>query len=656
MQIDSFVIYHRDGIRRRVLSMHEGLNVITGWRNTGKSSLLEIIEYCFGRSELTVSHGKVRRTVGWYGLVLRDGDRYAFAARPAPRGTAASTSDAMWLPLSGREAPPADQLSVNTDRKALREQLSSFSGFADVRFDPPQDASRPPLLLHVAHVLPVCLQDEEDIDSKTRLFHRGHNQNVMQALRDALPYLLGAADEEAPALRSRLTVVNRELAQAQRTLGRMLAVAREADARELTLLTLAARVGLVEAVDAGDPPAGETAIGLLRSAEAADPEATPSVEPAGEIEAHLSRRRDLQDDLDRAERDEALLRTFGNERQAFVSETAEQRARLASIGLLPDSAGHAACPLCESPLQTPDPTAATLTTHLEGLDSELRSIAEVEPRDREALQAAGRATEQARRRVRDVNAALRDLATRDRNSATARTLASRRANVQGRISEYLAARGLDGPSMGHQLGEQIAVLSATRDTLARQLDTDAEAERLSGALNIIGAEMTRLARLQGLEHSEGGQVRLELGRMTLVADTVREGSFPLSGIGGAGTRVGYHLAALLAIHSLLRERDRPGPSFLMLDHPTGPFYPDDTPDGQEPVLRHEDDRTIVASIFEMLRDVAEKLDGSLQIIVCDHARFPDDWFADALVEDWREGRGLVPSDWEDEIPQLPVSS
>jgi hypothetical protein len=168
--------------------------------------------------------------------------------------------------------------------------------------------------------------------------------------------------------------------------------------------------------------------------------------------------------------------------------------------------------------------------------------------------------------------------------------------------------------------------------------------------------MTRLARLQGLEHSEGGQVRLELGRMTLVADTVREGSFPLSGIGGAGTRVGYHLAALLAIHDLLRGRDRPGPAFLMLDHPTGPFYPDDTPDNEEPVLRHEDDRTIVASIFEMLRDVAEKLGGSLQIIVCDHARFSDDWFAEALVEDWREGRGLVPSDWEDETPQLPIPS
>jgi hypothetical protein len=321
---------------------------------------------------------------------------------------------------------------------------------------------RTPLWLHVAHVLPLCLQDEEDIDSKTRLFHRGHNPNVMQALRDALPYFLGAADEEAPALRSQLTVVNRELTQAQRTQERMLAAAREADARELTLLTLAARVGLVAAVDTGDPPAGATAIGLLRSAEAADPEATPSVEPAGEIEALLSQRRGLQEDLDRAERDEALLRTFGNERRAFVSETAEQRARLASIGLLPDITGHAACPLCESPLHTPDPTVATLTAHLESLDSELHSIAEVAPRDHEALQAAETATEQARRRLRDVNAALRDLAAGDRDAAAARTLATRRANVQGRISEYLATLGLNDLSMGQRLGEQIAALSAER--------------------------------------------------------------------------------------------------------------------------------------------------------------------------------------------------
>ena len=290
--------------------------------------------------------------------------------------------------------------------------------------------------------------------------------------------------------------------------------------------------------------------------------------------------------------------------------------------------------------------------HAVDADAELRSVAEIEPRDREALQAATAVTQQTREQLRVVNAALRDLADRDRDASSTRGLASRRAYVQGLISEYLRTLAADDPSAERRLRDQIAALDAERTDLEEQVDADAEAERLAGAMNIIGADMTQIARRLDLEHSRDGQVRLDIGRMTLVADTLREGSFPLSGIGGAGTRVGYHLAAHLALHRLLRARDRPGPAFLLLDHPTGPFYPEDTPEGIEPQLRREDDRAIVASIFELLRSVAEDLNGTLQIIVCDHARLDEPWFERATVENWRDGRGLIPTGWEEEVQQL----
>jgi hypothetical protein len=354
----------------------------------------------------------------------------------------------------------------------------------------------------------------------------------------------------------------------------------------------------------------------------------------------------LHETLAQSERDESLLRDFGSDRQAFTDETVEQRARLASIGLLDHQTNSSTCPLCHSALSNPDPNTEVIAAHLQRLDEELRSVANVESRDRNALQAAVAATEQSRERLRVVNSALRDLADRDRNAAAVRGLAARRAYVQGVITEYLRPLGDDGSSAEEGLREQIGVLEAERAVLQEQVDAEAEAERLSGAMNVIGADITDIARRLDLEHSKDGQVRLDLGRMTIVADTLREGSFPLSGIGGAGTRVGYHLAAHLALHRLLRTRDRPGPAFLLLDQPTGPFYPEDVPEGEEPQLRHEDDRAIVTSIFELLRDVADELAGSLQIIVCDHARLTEPWFQSAIVEDWRDGVGLVPEEWE----------
>jgi hypothetical protein len=58
----------------------------------------------------------------------------------------------------------------------------------------------------------------------------------------------------------------------------------------------------------------------------------------------------------------------------------------------------------------------------------------------------------------------------------------------------------------------------------------------------------------------------------------------------------------------------------------------------------DEDRIRVAELFALLRDVAAELQ-ELQIIVPDHANLPDDWFQEAVVENWRGGLALVPRDW-----------
>jgi hypothetical protein len=394
------------------------------------------------------------------------------------------------------------------------------------------------------------------------------------------------------------------------------------------------------------PPTSADAIARLRAVVQIDPQEQTVTPPTGEVESLLARRRELHDDLSRAEADEALIREFRSDQQAFAAEISEQRARLGAIGLYDHEHDGVTCPVCNSLLGDPDPTTEVLAAHLRRLDEELGSVADVEPRDRETLRGASQRTAEVSEELRVVNGALRDLAQRDRSVAKARDLASERSYLQGSIAEYLRTLGEEDISGESRLREQIAALESERADLEGRVDTEAQVERLSGALNLIGADMTAIARRLGLEHSDEGQVRLDLPKMTLVADTVRDGSFPLRGIGGGGTRVGYHLAAHLALHRLLRGRDRPGPAFLILDQPTGPFYPEDPPEEAEPEIRDEDDRVIVASIFELLRDVADELKGSLQIIVCDHARFEEPWFEKALVENWRQGKGLIPDDWE----------
>lgn len=153
--------------------------------------------------------------------------------------------------------------------------------------------------------------------------------------------------------------------------------------------------------------------------------------------------------------------------------------------------------------------------------------------------------------------------------------------------------------------------------------------------------MTQWADRLHLEHS-GTSVRLDPRRLTVVADTP-SGPAPLNQIGSAANWIGYHLVAHLALHKFFVDQQRPIPRFLMLDQLTQAYYPSDVT--RVSGIPSDEDRAAVQSIYELLADVTALLGNQLQIIVCDHANLPDDWFQAAVIDNWRDGRRLIPADW-----------
>lgn len=50
-------------------------------------------------------------------------------------------------------------------------------------------------------------------------------------------------------------------------------------------------------------------------------------------------------------------------------------------------------------------------------------------------------------------------------------------------------------------------------------------------------------------------------------------------------------------------------------------------------------------MFQLMYDIVTELAPELQIIVCDHANLPEQWFRDSVIHNWRDGRKLIPRDW-----------
>lgn len=214
------------------------------------------------------------------------------------------------------------------------------------------------------------------------------------------------------------------------------------------------------------------------------------------------------------------------------------------------------------------------------------------------------------------------------------------ARVAGRISYFLEnARNV---SVGSQLREDVTKCRAQVSELLRLVDPELMEERLAGSLSLVASYLAEYARHLELEHSDH-PLRFDRKNLTVVAESP-DGSLPLSQMGSGENWVGYHVALHLALHRLLRLRNRPVPAFLILDQPSQAHYPPEKDVGQVGG-QDDEDQIAVARLFRLLWDYATEFAPNMQIIVMDHFEVLDDWFREATVERWRDGIKLVPVDW-----------
>lgn len=83
--IREIAIFGTDGEKRGIDNLKEGLNIITGDSQTGKSALLEIVDYCLLSSRSTIPRGKIIEFANLFAIVLELNDKYIVLGRPASK-------------------------------------------------------------------------------------------------------------------------------------------------------------------------------------------------------------------------------------------------------------------------------------------------------------------------------------------------------------------------------------------------------------------------------------------------------------------------------------------------------------------------------------------------------------------------------------------
>ena len=332
----------------------------------------------------------------------------------------------------------------------------------------------------------------------------------------------------------------------------------------------------------------------------------------------------------------------------FASEAGEHRARLLTLDLLPgDAPAESVCPLCGSAAHADEPAAAEIRAELERAQAQAEASVSAEPELQGAIDKLDTRIEELRGRLDEADRELHLLVQRNELARKARGRLQQQAYVRGRIAGFLDEHPVVNDAELQRMREAAELAANRVADLEKALGADATRARTANALAYVGDDMTRMAKRLELSYAADG-VQLDPVALTVIG---RDPSGPVwlnKDIGSGKNWVGYHVATLLSLHRYFVRHDRPVPRVLMLDQPTQAFFPSEKRDDPDRKLSDmpDEDQAQVHRIFELLRDTVVDLAGGLQVIVTDHAEIDEPWFTDAVgANNWRDGRGLVPSDW-----------
>ncbi|MEO6563277.1 MAG: DUF3732 domain-containing protein [Nitrosospira sp.] len=637
--IRAIVIYSHTGAQRIVPFRSHGLNIITGKSKTGKSAIIDIVDYCLARGSFNVAEGAIRKKVAWFGLHIAKGSDEVFIARDNP-GPGASTGSKVYFQRGNVDVyPTLETISKNTTESSLKEFVTRFTGIAENEHRP-LTGTRRPLEANISHALWLCFQKQNTIASQDQLFHRMNEQFLPQDLKDTLPYFLGAVDESHFLLMGELDELQRRLKLLEATESKQLQTIEVSRSRVTRVLNEGKKVGLVgqdyQAVD-------DSVFRYLATVAEFPMDEAELISDFGET---IQRLRDeqstLQNRLGDLNQDIRAARSFLSDQTDFSREATEQRARLKSIELFKSEvASPHQCPFCESELRTPIPKVDEVSQSLREVSEQLEGVYRDSPHIQRHITELEATILRASDDLRLVQRELQKSVMENEAAKARQDQMLARGKFLGRLSEFLESVSPQADDDGVAI--QIAELRELIAGIRSRINNDETESRLETILSFISEKMTEYSKNLDLEHS-GSSLRLDLKKLTVVANTV-DGPIPLTRMGSGENWVGYHVLSHLALHWWLRRKERPVPAFLIFDQPTQAYYPPDSTEGGLDQIEKDADRTAVQALFKLMATACAEIQADFQLIVLDHAHFKDEWFESAIVAKWRGNEALVPYDW-----------
>lgn len=328
MQIRELVLYGYNGRVRHLQFALGKVNIITGRSKSGKSAIGDIIDYCMGGESCNIADGIVRDNVSWYGLLLQFDNERVFVARKNP-DKGQQTTSVSYIEVGDKiEVPESCNFSANTNSAGIEKALTQRIGISENLNMPPDGQSRLPLAANIRHALYYCFQGQDEIAAKNFLFHRQSDGFVTQAIKDTIPYFLGAVSEEALALENERTVLKRKLTIERRRLEENRSLMGGGFERAIKLIGEAKQVGLIDSYTQIDYQNYQEIFSLLQGTLSWTPQMVSSGSGMDRLTFLQSKLQDAQNECDDIGSSLENARKFVGEASGYSGEAQHQKSAL----------------------------------------------------------------------------------------------------------------------------------------------------------------------------------------------------------------------------------------------------------------------------------------------------------------------------------------
>ncbi len=184
------------------------VNVITGDSSTGKSSILQIIDYCLLSENSRIVDDVINENVSWYGLVFNmNGVDYALA-RKAPEDGVVSY-DFFWKEYCSELPDETPGVTVGMRRADIEARLNEIVGISDKM----SIGGNPKNKLYFRQLFPLSYLTEDIIATMGSYFDYEYIDERFDTedFKSMLRFVIGSDDRELQTLNKQLNALNKEI-------------------------------------------------------------------------------------------------------------------------------------------------------------------------------------------------------------------------------------------------------------------------------------------------------------------------------------------------------------------------------------------------------------------------------------------------------------